>query len=148
MVIWGLLFLLNEAPLELRKVPILRNLLEVMALFGAGLAGFAAFGGPMIGFPKEWMMVLLGTTALGSIAFDAFRQGDSIVLWYRDWLSGWQRWFFRPLSPREFSHLDRPGNLPAHGQGYGQYAAQPVAAGTETSRATGGSGGSEPVFRQ
>lgn len=93
MVIWGLLFLLNEAPLELRKVPILRNLLEVMALFGAGLAGFAAFGGPMIGFPKEWMMVLLGTTALGSIAFDAFRQGDSIVLWYRDWLSGWQRWF-------------------------------------------------------
>jgi hypothetical protein len=93
MVIWGLLFLLNEAPLELRKAPILRNLLEVMALFGAALAGFAAFGAPMIGFPGKWMFVLLVPTMLGSIALDQFRKGDSIVPWYPDWLSGWQRWF-------------------------------------------------------
>jgi hypothetical protein len=93
MVVWGLIFLLNEAPLELRKVPILRNLIEVLILFGAALIGFAAFGGPMIGFPKAWIVVLLGAATVGSFSLDALRMGDSCILWYRDWLSGWQRIF-------------------------------------------------------
>lgn len=93
MVVWGLLFLLNEAPLKLKTIPLLRNLLEVLAIFAVALMGFMAFGGPMIGFPGKWMLVLLLFTLIGCIGTDVQRRGDSIILWYRDWLAPWQRIF-------------------------------------------------------
>lgn len=59
LVIWGLLFLLNEKPLHLREVPVLRNLLESMVLCVSALAGFAAFGAPVVGFPATWLLSIL-----------------------------------------------------------------------------------------
>ena len=58
MVIWGLLFLLNEKPLQLRRVPLVSNLLESMVLCTAALAGFAAFGAPMVGFPFPTLLAM------------------------------------------------------------------------------------------
>lgn len=60
-LLWGLLFLLNEQPLELRKIPVLYNLLEAMIMIAAALAGFAFFNAPMIGFPAKWIWMILVT---------------------------------------------------------------------------------------
>jgi hypothetical protein len=80
-VIWGLLFLLNEDPLNLRRTPLLRNLLEAMALFAAALAGFGAMGGPMVGFPTNWMLPLLLVPVFVGIALDEIGALSSRKQW-------------------------------------------------------------------
>jgi hypothetical protein len=72
-LIWGLLFLLNEAPLYLRKIPLLGNLLEGMVLIAAALSGFSTFGAPMVGFPGYWLLAMLVVGTIGSILF-SFRK--------------------------------------------------------------------------
>ncbi len=58
LLIWGLLFLTFEAPLKLFKLPGLRNLFIGMGCCSAALFGFTALGGPMIGFPKDWLLTI------------------------------------------------------------------------------------------
>ena len=58
-LIWGLLFLLNEAPLALKKIPLLCNLLEAAIWLAAAFAGFCIFNAPMIGFPAKWIWIIL-----------------------------------------------------------------------------------------
>lgn len=84
-VIWGLIFLQNERPLRLRNAPMLRNLLEAMTVLAAALAGFVAFGGPMIGMPGEWIgaVVLLGIAG-SLIAETRLSEPD----WFR-WVASW-----------------------------------------------------------
>lgn len=65
-LIWGLLFLLNEAPLYLNRVPFLRNLLEGMVMTAAAILGFSTFGAPMVGFPANWLLALLVGGIAGS----------------------------------------------------------------------------------
>jgi hypothetical protein len=92
-VIWGILLLLNEPPLNLRRAPLLRNLLEAMAVTAVALLGFAAFGGPMVGFPTEWLIPLIAAQAIGALFTDVGRPGDDAIGWYGRWLSGFQRLF-------------------------------------------------------
>lgn len=66
-LIWGLLFLLNEAPLYLGKIPLLGNLLAGMVLLAAALLGFSTFGAPMVGFPGYWLIGLLMGGMIGSV---------------------------------------------------------------------------------
>lgn len=74
MVVWGLIFLLHEEPLRLRQVPVLRELVEALALLACALVGFAAFGGPMVGFPKTWLAALVGGGFTGSLLVNAIRR--------------------------------------------------------------------------
>ena len=59
-LLWGILFMLNEAPLRLGKIPVLCSLLNAIALLSVALIGFTTFGGPMIGFPPKWILIILG----------------------------------------------------------------------------------------
>ena len=65
-LLWGMLFLLNEAPLELRKIPILSNVIESMICLAASFAGFCIFNAPMIGFPAIWILIILAAGFAGS----------------------------------------------------------------------------------
>ncbi len=58
-LIWGLLFLLYEPPLELVKISFLNNLLKAMAGLSIAFLGFTTFGAPMIGFPSKWILSVL-----------------------------------------------------------------------------------------
>lgn len=69
-VIWGLLFLLNEPPLRLVQVPVARNVLEALALVSAALLGFVALGGPMVGFPRPWLLCLLAAALPAGLLAD------------------------------------------------------------------------------
>lgn len=60
-LVWGLLFMINEAPLKLGKVPFLGSLLNAMAILSVAFVGFTTFGGPMIGFPHKWILTILTT---------------------------------------------------------------------------------------
>lgn len=73
-LIWGLLFLLYEAPLYLAKTPILCHLLTGMVLLAAALTGFSIFGAPMVGFPGQWMVGLLGGGIAGSALFSFIKK--------------------------------------------------------------------------
>ena len=59
-LLWGLVYLLFERPLQLRQVTVLRNLLGTATLIAAALVGFTSFDAPMIGFPPVWIAVLFG----------------------------------------------------------------------------------------
>ncbi len=78
-VIWGILFLLNEPPLSLRRAPLLRNLLEAIALLAMALLGFSMFGGPMVGFPMAWLLPLVLLQMLGGLFVDAGRPRDGLL---------------------------------------------------------------------
>jgi hypothetical protein len=69
-LLWGLLFLLYEAPLRLDTVPVLNSLLKAMAMLAASFIGFTTFGGPMIGYPP---LVILGILILFFFVFEACR---------------------------------------------------------------------------
>lgn len=58
-VIWGLLFLLYEAPLYLHKVFLLKELLSGLALTAIVLLGFVYFKAPMVGFPMSFIIAFL-----------------------------------------------------------------------------------------
>jgi len=66
-LLWGLLFLLNEAPLELKRIPILCNLVEAMILLAATFTGFCIFNAPMIGFPAKWIWMILAAGFAASL---------------------------------------------------------------------------------
>lgn len=61
-LLWGLLFMINEAPLKLGKIPFLGSLLNAMAVLSVAFIGFTTFGGPMIGFPHKWILTILTAT--------------------------------------------------------------------------------------
>ncbi len=65
-LLWGLLFLLYEPPLELKKIPVLCNVVEAMILTAAAFAGFCIFNAPMIGFPVIWILIILTAGFTGS----------------------------------------------------------------------------------
>jgi hypothetical protein len=65
-LLWGLLLLLNEAPLELKRIPILCNVLEALILLAVSLAGFCIFNAPMIGFPAKWIWIISATGFIAS----------------------------------------------------------------------------------
>lgn len=73
-LIWALLFLMNEPPLELIKIPVLGNLLEAMILLASAFAGFCACNAPMIGFPTGWLWILLATGFIASITAGLIRK--------------------------------------------------------------------------
>lgn len=58
-LIWGLLFMLNEAPLYLERIPVLRNVLYGMVYTAISILGFSTFGGPMVGFPHASLFAIL-----------------------------------------------------------------------------------------
>lgn len=84
-VVWGLIFLQNERPLRLRNAPMLRNMLEAMTVLAAALAGFVAFGGPMIGMPGEWIGAVALLGFLSSLVREFQRREQD---WF-PWLSTW-----------------------------------------------------------
>lgn len=63
--LWGV-FALTSAPLELGRVPVLRELTHAMAAVCAALLGFVIGGGPMVGFPAPWLFSLLALAFVGS----------------------------------------------------------------------------------
>jgi hypothetical protein len=73
-LLWGLLFLLHEAPLELKKIPILCNVLDATTLLAAAFAGFCIFNAPMIGFPAKWIWIILAAGFAASL---------SITIWHK-----------------------------------------------------------------
>jgi hypothetical protein len=66
-LLWGLLFILNEQPLELKNVPVLRNILGGMIMLAVALMGFSTFNAPMVGFPTSWILVLLPCAIVGGV---------------------------------------------------------------------------------
>jgi hypothetical protein len=85
-VLWGILFLLNEPPLNLRRAPVLRNLLEALAVVAAGLIGFVTCGGPMIGYPAPLLFGTLLAVGIGGAFVDLGRLEDDALPGYRGWL--------------------------------------------------------------
>ncbi len=73
-LLWSLLFLLNDPPLELKKIPILGHLTQATVLLAAAFAGFCIFNAPMIGFPAEWIWIILTMGFAGNFV---------ISLWYK-----------------------------------------------------------------
>lgn len=73
-LVWGLLYILNEPPLQLNSIPILRNILTGTIYLSAALVGFTTFNAPMVGFPPQWMLVLLVTTILASLFIEISRR--------------------------------------------------------------------------
>ncbi|MBL7701466.1 MAG: hypothetical protein JNM14_04410 [Ferruginibacter sp.] len=67
-LLWGLLFLLSEVPLELKKIPVLCNVIEAMILTAAAFAGFCIFNAPMIGFPPVWILMIFSAGFAGGVA--------------------------------------------------------------------------------
>lgn len=72
---WGLLYFLYESPLNLKKIPLLRNILEGMVFIAAALVGFSTFGAPMIGFPSTLLLYLLMSAIIGSLLIDVLKIG-------------------------------------------------------------------------
>ncbi|MBL7766111.1 MAG: hypothetical protein JNJ58_08470 [Chitinophagaceae bacterium] len=80
-MLWGLLFILYETPLMLRNIPVLRNVLEAIAVFAASCIGFCSFNAPLIGFPAIWLgLILLGVFLCGFIT-DIHLNAGSIFPW-------------------------------------------------------------------
>ena len=77
---WGLLFFLHEAPLYLKRIPILRNVLEGLFLLAAALLGFVTFGAPMIGFPTSWLLWLWIGAILFSVFVEFWRRPATTIL--------------------------------------------------------------------
>lgn len=71
-LVWGLLYLLHEAPLSLGRVPVLGHVLVGGAFLACAFAGFAVFGGPMIGFPTGWLWGIWGCGVVLSLAYPYF----------------------------------------------------------------------------
>lgn len=92
-VIWGLLFLLNDATLALKNIPILRNIMEAMTLIACTLFGFCTFGAPMIGFPSQYLLVLWIATSIGGLFTEIGRRNIDIFPWYNSWHLSAQKYF-------------------------------------------------------
>jgi hypothetical protein len=58
-LLWAILFLLYEAPLQLYKVKFLGNLLGSFKVVTLLLLGFVFFNAPMVGFPKVWIALII-----------------------------------------------------------------------------------------
>lgn len=86
-LIWGIQFMLYAAPLELAKVPILRNIFEGLGFAAMLLLGFESFGGIMVGLPKH---ILGGIIGLG-IAFSLVEESSSNVRNSFPWFFEWNR---------------------------------------------------------
>jgi len=67
LLIWAILFLLHDPVLELKRIPVLRNLLHSVIFLTAAFVGFCTFGAPMIGFPATWLFVLLTSAFFGGM---------------------------------------------------------------------------------
>lgn len=91
-VIWGLLFLMNDVTLLLKQIPILRNSMEAMVLMATTLFGFCSFGAPMIGFPSNWLIVMLIATSIGGF-FTEITKSNKAVFNYNKWSVETQKLF-------------------------------------------------------
>lgn len=80
-VLWGLLFLLYQAPLHLDRVPLLRQLLYALSLLTAALIGFATLGAPMVGFPPGFIFSILIPTTLIGIFTDLHPHTRTLIPW-------------------------------------------------------------------
>jgi hypothetical protein len=69
-LLWGLLFIYNEPPLE----PILSNFLQGLILIAAAFAGFCTFNAPMIGFPAIWILIIFAAGFAASIGMMLWRK--------------------------------------------------------------------------
>ncbi len=78
-ILWGLLFLLNEAPLELKKIPVLCNVLEALILIAASFAGFCIFNAPMIGFPAKWIWIILAAGLAASFMITIWHKKKNAI---------------------------------------------------------------------
>jgi hypothetical protein len=54
-------------------------------MLAAAMAGFVAFGGPMVGFPVEWIGGLAGAAFLAGLHADTGREGEEMIPWYGTW---------------------------------------------------------------
>lgn len=72
-LLWGVLFMLNEKPLQLCDFPILNNLCYALIHLCASLIGFITFGAPMIGFPMEWILIIVLSTYSMSLVRNYFK---------------------------------------------------------------------------
>lgn len=75
---WAVLFLLHDPVLALKRVPILRNLLNALVLLSVAFIGFCSFGAPMIGFPSTWLFVLFATAFVGGMFTELGLKGNGI----------------------------------------------------------------------
>ena len=73
-LLWGLLFLLYEPPLDLKRISILCHVLEALALIAAAFAGFCTFNAPMIGFPAMWILIIFAAGFAASIFIMLWRK--------------------------------------------------------------------------
>jgi len=68
MMIWGLMFLLFETPLQVNDIPVFRHIMFGLLFISVALCGFCTFGAPMIGFPILWMVALF----INSVSYSLF----------------------------------------------------------------------------
>ena len=73
-LLWSLLFLLYEAPLELKRIPVLNNILEAMLLPASAFVGFSIFNAPLIGFPPIWMLLIFIAGFAGSVILQLLKR--------------------------------------------------------------------------
>lgn len=59
LVLWAVLFLSYEAPLQLQKIKYLNNLLAGFLSVGVVLLGFVFFNAPMVGFSKQLIVLII-----------------------------------------------------------------------------------------
>jgi len=78
-LLWALLFLLNELPLELKRIPILCNVVEAMTLLAAAFAGFGIFNAPMIGFPAKWIWIILAAGFAASLMITIWHKKKNAI---------------------------------------------------------------------
>jgi hypothetical protein len=81
LVVWGIQFLSDDAPLQLRRAPLLGNLLDGMQLGAALLFGFVGFGAPMVGIPAKTLLLVIFGTALIAFSIEIKHQQPKIIPW-------------------------------------------------------------------
>lgn len=81
--LWGLLFLYAEAPLFLGRILLLRQLLLAAGMAVCALTGFMLLGGPMVGFPKATLLVLIASAFLISLGLDTPAPSAPTIPWWQ-----------------------------------------------------------------
>jgi len=98
MLIWSLLFMSFESPIQINKMPVLRHIIFGLLFISVALCGFCTFGAPMIGFPTHWMVALF----INSVSYSLF---------VRLRLVGGEFYFLGKSQNRKFFVLYRTGMM-------------------------------------
>lgn len=80
----SLAYLLYQQPLRLYRTPLLRRFMEGMLVLASALVGFTAMGAPMVGFPSQWILLMLWPAAVMALC----RDFSDEPIYGVNWLSG------------------------------------------------------------